>query len=87
LHLLIENAVEEFKKVLHRNPDDLIAHIRQASTYSLLGRQEDAGIEAKEILRLAPQFSVGHIAKTWPYRNSADTDLIVNALRKAGLPG
>jgi adenylate cyclase len=82
-----EDAVEEFKKVIHRNPDDLIAHIRLASTYSLLGREEDAGMEAKEVLRLAPRFSVGHIAKTWPYRNSADTDLIVNALRKAGLPG
>jgi TolB-like protein/Flp pilus assembly protein TadD len=80
-----EQAVREFKKVLSLNPDDILTHIRLAATYSLLGQEEEARAEAKEVLRLNPKFSVDHIANKWPYKNKADTELIVNALRKAGL--
>jgi adenylate cyclase len=79
-----EEAVEEFKKVLSRNPDDVITHIRLAATYSLLGQEEEARAEAKEVLRLNPKFSLEDI-KRWPYKNQADTELIISALRKAGL--
>jgi tetratricopeptide (TPR) repeat protein len=79
-----KEALEEFKKVLHRNPKDLTARVRLVAAYSLLGRKEDASIEAAELLRRNPTFSIESIAK-WPYKNEADRDLIVNALHKAGL--
>jgi adenylate cyclase len=80
-----EEAVEEFKKVLYHNPKDMTARIRLATAYSLLGREEDASSEAAEILRQNPKFGIKRIAK-WPIKNKTDMDLIMNALRKAGLP-
>jgi adenylate cyclase len=79
-----EEALEEFKKVLNRNPNDLTARIRLVATYSLLGRKEDASAEAAELLRRNPEFSIEKIAK-WPYKNKADLDFMMIALRKAGL--
>lgn len=80
-----KKAIEEFKKVLQQNPNDLFAHIYLAVSYSLLGREIDAQAEAAEVLRINPKFSVEHIAKTWPYKNRADIMVITDALRKAGL--
>ena len=80
-----EEAVEELRKVLYHNPKDMTARIRLATAYSLLGREDDASTEAAEILRQNPKFSITRIAK-WPIKNKADMDLIMNALRKAGLP-
>lgn len=80
-----EKAVEEFKKVLSRNPDDLMTNIRLAAAYAQLGRTEEARAAAAEVLRLNPKFAVQYIAKKWPYKNKADVDLLVNALHEAGL--
>jgi len=79
----LEKALEELKK--NRNQKDITNHIRLAAVYSLLGREEDASAEAAEILRLNPKFSNKIIAR-WPYKNKADADFIITALRKAGLP-
>ena len=78
----LEKALEELKK--NRNREDITNHIRLAAVYSLLGREEDARAEAAEILRLNPKFSVNSLAG-WPYKNKADADFIIAALRKAGL--
>mgnify|MGYP001816789333 CR=1 FL=1 len=82
----IEQAVDEFKKVLNRNPKDLTALIRLVAAYSLLGKSEDAKAAASEVLKLNPKFSIATIAKRWPYKNKADRDFEMDALRKAGLP-
>jgi adenylate cyclase len=79
----LEKALEELKK--NRNREDISNHIRLAAVYSLLGRKEDASAEAAEILRLNPKFSTKSIER-WPYKNKADVDFIITALRKAGLP-
>ena len=80
-----KEAIEEFKKVLQQNPNDLIAHIFLTTSYSLLGREVEAHAEAAEVLRVNPKFSLKHIAKTWPYKNRADIMFVIDALRKAGL--
>jgi adenylate cyclase len=80
-----EDAVAAYKRVLHRNPDDMRAHIGLAATYSLSGQEEEARAAAAEVLRLDPKFSVEYIVKTLPYKNQADASLLVDALRKAGL--
>ena len=66
-------------------PFDQTNRIRLAAVYSLLGREEDASAQAAEILRLNPKFSIKSIAR-WPIKNKEDLDLMMNALRKAGLP-
>ena len=80
-----EEAIEQFKKLLHRNPDDLLTSIRLTAAYSQLGREEEARAAAAEVLRLNPKFSVDYIARKWPYKNQADMEMLVDALRKTGL--
>jgi len=80
-----EEAIAVYKRVLDRNPDDMIAHAGLAATYSLSGRMEDAHAEAAEVLRLNPKSSLDHLAKTVPFKNQADLEGYIDALRKAGL--
>ncbi len=82
-----EESVDEIKKALHRNPDSLYAHIRLAATYGMLGDEAKGRAEVAEVLRLNPKFSLEHVAKTWPFKQRADLERFINALRKAGLPG
>jgi len=80
-----EEAIAVYKRVLHRNPDDMFAHTGLAATYSLSGREEEAHAAAAEVLRINPKFSLEYLAKTIPYKNQADRDFYINSLRKAGL--
>ena len=59
--------------------------MRLAATYSLLGREGEARAEASEVLKIDPKFSIEHFEKTVPYKNQADKELIIDALRNAGL--
>jgi len=87
LHLgRTEEAIREYKKVTKHDPDDLIAHIRLAASYGVLGRETEARAEVAEVLRLNPKYSIKNIAKKWPYKNRDDLMLIINGLRKAGFP-
>ena len=81
-----EEAIETLKKVLDKNPKNIMARIRLAAAYSLLGREKDARAEAEKILNQNPKWNINSIAK-WPIKNKADSELFKNALRKAGLPG
>ncbi|UCE33104.1 MAG: tetratricopeptide repeat protein, partial [Deltaproteobacteria bacterium] len=80
-----EEAIATFRKVLQRNPDDLWAQIGLAISYSMGGQEEEARAEAAEVLRIDPKFSLDYFAKTLPYKNQADTETAIDALRKAGL--
>lgn len=81
-----EQALIEYKKSLHLSPDVPMNHASVAAIYALLDRQEEANAEAKKVLEIDPNFSVGRISKAWPYKNKADLKLFVDALHKAGLP-
>jgi adenylate cyclase len=78
-----EEAVLAYKKVLQRLPDNILAHIGLAATYSLMDREQEARAEAAEVLRLNPKFSVDYTRI--PYKDQARIDRFVDALRKAGL--
>ncbi|MCG2778214.1 MAG: tetratricopeptide repeat protein [Desulfobacterales bacterium] len=80
-----EKAIAICKKALPKNPDDLVGRVTLATAYCSLGREEEARAEAAEVLRIDPKFTVEYASKTWPYKNQADRDLVINALRKAGL--
>jgi len=83
---MYEEAIVALKKALRVSPDNLPAHIRLAAAYSLLGREEDARAEAAEVLRIDPKFSLKRFARGQPYKNPHDRTLLIDALRKAGLP-
>ncbi|MFO7739560.1 MAG: tetratricopeptide repeat protein, partial [Desulfatiglandaceae bacterium] len=80
-----QEAITEYKRTLQQNPDDLFAHLGLAVAYVSLGRQEAARAEAEEVLRIHPRFSVEHHSNTLPFKNKADTELYIDALRKAWL--
>jgi len=79
-----EEAIAAYKRVLHDNPDDVRALTGLAATYSLSGREEEARAAAAEVLKIEPTYSVEYV-KTLPFKNKADTELLIDALRKAGL--
>jgi TolB-like protein/Tfp pilus assembly protein PilF len=81
-----EEAISACKKVLHREPKNVIARLVLAATYSLSGREEEARAETAEILRIDPNYSLDRLAKTRSHKNQANTNSFIDALRKAGLP-
>jgi adenylate cyclase len=88
-HLLkgdYEKALTENKKALQLASESPEIHVRLAVNYILLGREEEAHASAEKALELSPFLSVSLFAKALPYKNQADTKLIVDAMRKAGFP-
>ena len=80
-----EEAIAAGRKATSLGPNNLVAHAFLAVAYSLYGREEEARIEAAEVLRINPKFLVDSWARTIPYKNEADKELTIGALRKAGL--
>jgi len=86
-----EDALAQFKRVLElakKGEYNLeIAHRILAAIYSMLGQEEEARNHAEEILRIDPKFSLESFAKWYGalFKNQADGDRFINALRKAGL--
>jgi TolB-like protein/Flp pilus assembly protein TadD len=80
-----EEAIAAGKKATSLGPDNLVAHAFLAAAYALHGREEEARIEAAEVLRINPKLSVDSWVKTMPFKNEADRELTIGALRKAGL--
>jgi adenylate cyclase len=73
-----EEAITWCEKAVRQDPDSFFAHLMMAVVYSWSGRDEDARVEAVEVLRINPQFSLEEFEKKAGKR-------LVNALRKAGL--
>jgi len=80
-----DEAILTLKKAVQINSDFLSAYIFLAACYSLLDRGAEATASVKEVLRINPKFSLEFHAKTLPYKNEADIEREVTALRKAGL--
>jgi len=81
-----EEAIDEYKKVLYRNQNNLPARIRITAAYSILGQEQKARASASEVLRINPKFRIKTYATSLPGKNKEDKDLYINALRNAGLP-
>jgi len=80
-----EKAVQTFKRLLRDQPDHLPGNINLTATYAQMDRMEDARAQAAEVLRVNPKFSLERWAKTIRYKNLADGERTIDALRKAGL--
>jgi adenylate cyclase len=85
----IQNSDEALiwaKKAVERAPNNFFARINLCSVYSLLGRMEEARLEADEVMKLNPKFSLTKLEKTIPYKNPEVKKQYIEALRNAGLP-
>jgi adenylate cyclase len=80
-----DEAIATFKKILNINPNYLPARAFLTACYSSLDRQVEAAAEADEVRRINPKFNLESFAKTLPYKNKADIERYIAALRKAGL--
>jgi len=81
-----EEAIAACEKALQGGKDNLLAHITATAAYSMCGREAEAQATAADVLRINPKFSCKYFAKRLPYKNQADLDRYISALRSAGLP-
>jgi adenylate cyclase len=81
-----EEAITFIRKAMQQAPNDLLTRVMLTTAYSWAGRLEEARAQATEILRINPKYSIEHAAKTLRYKNKADQERFLNALRTAGLP-
>jgi adenylate cyclase len=70
------------------NPRSALPHLFLAIFYVEAGKGEEAQVAVAEILKRKPKASIaGYLkAKTFPYKDPADIERVVDSLRKAGLP-
>ncbi len=81
-----DEAITWCEKAVRREPNSWSAHLFMAAIYSRAGRDEEARIEAAEVLRINPKFSLEKFAKSVTYKNQEDVERTISApLRKAGL--
>jgi tetratricopeptide (TPR) repeat protein len=81
-----EKAILEYKKAIQQQPDNMFAHLSLAVCYVRLNRQEDAHVEAAEVLRINPKFSVDHYAKNIKVKDQDAKRRKIDDMRKLGLP-
>jgi adenylate cyclase len=81
-----DEALQVLRKSLERNPAFDRTHLHMAATLAELGRIEDAGWSIDEALAISPNLSLTRERSESLYRDSADLDRYVDALRLAGLP-
>ena len=80
-----DKAIALQQKALSHNRNLLESHLILTISYSELGREEEARAEAAEVLRLSPTFSLDVVKQTWAFKDPADLERTLAALRKAGL--
>jgi TolB-like protein/class 3 adenylate cyclase len=80
-----EEAITTLKRVINRNPNFWPAYIYLAASYVELGQEEKSRIEASELLRINPNFSLEAGRKRLPYKDKAVLEHLFDILRKTGL--
>ncbi len=80
-----EEAITWCEKAIRQKPDSFLAHFMLTVVYSLSGRDEEARIQAAEVLRIQPKFSLEKQKRKSTYKKETDREKLYGALRKAGL--
>jgi TolB-like protein/Flp pilus assembly protein TadD len=80
-----EEALNTLQHALPLNPQWLPTHVYLAVVFSELGREEEARAAAAEVLRLSPNSSLEGMKQRLPFKDPAQTERVLAALRKAGL--
>jgi adenylate cyclase len=80
-----EDALATLQTATLRNPNFPPSHLHLLVSYSELGRDAEARAELAELLRLMPNLSLERHRQIMPFKNPADLEHLLDALRKAGL--
>ena len=81
-----DSAIRAFKESIVRESEYLAPYTNLASIFGELGRLEEAQQSAREILRLAPDFSIKTYMEGLSFSNPEVLTRMEEGLRKAGLP-
>jgi adenylate cyclase len=81
-----DDAIAILKKNLARDPNYMTSLINLTATYSMAGKLDEARVQAKEVLRIIPDFSAKQFMKGFPYKDQKIIDGFIKNLCKAGLP-
>ncbi len=82
-----EEALEVLIRTTTRNPEALTAYVYLAACFGLLGNDAVARQTLEKVQRTYPEFSTAWVGKFLPYKRAADSDRLMEGLRKAGLTG
>jgi adenylate cyclase len=80
-----KEAIETAKEALKHVPNNQLAYLQLVTAYNMAGQEQEARAAAAEVMKINPKFSLERYAKTIYFKNQADIDRTVEALRKAGL--
>jgi TolB-like protein len=80
-----EEAIANYQKILTFIPYHPNARAGLAAVYSELGREEEAQAEMAEVLKRNPTISLEEVQQRLPYKDPAELERHLAALRKAGL--
>jgi adenylate cyclase len=81
-----EDAATIITRSIAHNPESLPAHFYLAACYGQLGENALARGALAEVRRISPDFSIARVRTIAAYKRAADLDLLIEGLRKAGLP-
>jgi adenylate cyclase len=79
-------ALSPSRECAAQAPNVRLGHLGLAAAYAQLGKLEEAGAEAAELLRIYPKFTISKTARTLPFKRTEDAEHFFDGLRKAGLP-
>ncbi len=82
-----DEAAASYGESIARNPNHIGPRIGLAACYAEMGRDEDARAQGAEVLRVNPKFTLAKYAESLTYRDPAQSEKTLQALRSAGLPG
>ena len=80
-----DQAIETLKRCREQNPENIGSYIQLVIVYGQLEQMEEAQAMVSEILKKNPKFSLKGYAKSRFYKDPAQIELELDALRKAGL--
>lgn len=81
-----ERAAETSKRSVAHNPDAPHTHLNLAACLGRMGQVAPASKALAEAKRIFPGLSLGWVKTFVPYKRPADLALLIDGLRKAGLP-
>ena len=81
-----DSAIRAFKESIKRESEYLSAHTNLASIYGELGSLEEAKEPVRQILRLAPDFSIKTYMAGLSFSDAKVLTRMEESMRKAGLP-
>jgi adenylate cyclase len=80
-----EEAVAVCRQSLQREPNDVLAHLTLGATFVEMEKMEEARAEITEVLRIDPRYTVEWVPRSFPWKDQAGIDRLIDSLRKAGL--